>query len=106
MKTTNTIYHSATVTRDRRNQLNDHKSAVIWFTGLSGVGKTTIAKILNNELLKLNFKVKIIDGDTFRKKNKSQMLGRLPPNLANVFAKNIVKEFILSFILLRVQQLN
>ena len=27
---------------------------IVWFTGLSGVGKTTLAKILNNELLKLN----------------------------------------------------
>ena len=33
---------------------------IVWFTGLSGVGKTTLAKILNNELLKLNFRVKII----------------------------------------------
>ena len=55
---------------------------IVWFTGLSGVGKTTIAKILNKELLKLNFKVKIIDGDTFRKKNKNN----------NIFSKtNIVK---------------
>jgi adenylylsulfate kinase len=55
---------------------------IVWFTGLSGVGKTTLAKILNSKLLKLNFKVKIIDGDTFRKKNKTN----------NIFSKtNIVK---------------
>jgi adenylylsulfate kinase len=55
---------------------------IVWFTGLSGVGKTTLAKILNNELLKLNFRVKIIDGDVFRKKNKNN----------NIFSKtNIVK---------------
>ena len=55
---------------------------IVWFTGLSGVGKTTLAKILNNELLKLNFIFKMIDGDVFRKKNKNN----------NIFSKtNIVK---------------
>jgi len=44
---------------------------IIWFTGLSGTGKSTLAKILRNELSKLNFKVKIVDGDHFRKKNKN-----------------------------------
>ena len=44
---------------------------IIWFTGLSGSGKSTLTKIFNNKLLKLNFKVKIIDGDNFRKKNKN-----------------------------------
>ena len=37
-QTPNTIYHNATVTRERRNQLNGHKSVAIWFTGLSGSG--------------------------------------------------------------------
>jgi len=44
---------------------------ILWFTGLSGSGKSTLAKILNNKLSKLNFKVKIIDGDNFRKENKN-----------------------------------
>ena len=44
---------------------------IIWFTGLSGAGKSTLAKILKNKLLQLNFKVRIIDGDIFRKKNKN-----------------------------------
>ena len=44
---------------------------IIWFTGLSGTGKSTLAKILCSKLLQLNFKVKIIDGDNFRKKNKN-----------------------------------
>jgi dTDP-D-glucose 4,6-dehydratase len=34
MKTPNTIYHNATVTRQRREELNDYKSVIIWFTGL------------------------------------------------------------------------
>ena len=44
---------------------------ILWFTGLSGSGKSTLAKILNKRLLQLNFKVKTIDGDNFRKKNKN-----------------------------------
>ena len=44
---------------------------ILWFTGLSGTGKSTLAKILNSKLSQLNFKVKIIDGDNFRKKNKN-----------------------------------
>ena len=43
---------------------------ILWFTGLSGTGKSTLAKILSSKLSQLNFKVKIIDGDDFRKKNK------------------------------------
>lgn len=45
---------------------------VIWLTGLSGSGKTTLSKSLYSKLIKLNFKVKRIDGDDFRKKNKIQ----------------------------------
>ena len=43
---------------------------ILWFTGLSGTGKSTLAKILSSKLSQLNFKVKIIDGDDFRKKTK------------------------------------
>jgi adenylylsulfate kinase-like enzyme len=45
---------------------------ILWFTGLSGVGKSTLSKILGTKLSKLSFKVKIIDGDIFRTKNKNK----------------------------------
>ena len=41
---------------------------VIWFTGLSGAGKTTLSKKLSDKLKKKKLKVFTIDGDTFRKK--------------------------------------
>ena len=44
---------------------------IIWFTGLSGSGKTTLSDSFSKKLTKLNYKVKKIDGDTFRKKNKN-----------------------------------
>ena len=46
-------------------------SKIIWFTGLSGAGKTTLSLNLCKKLKKLKFKVKKIDGDIFRKKKVS-----------------------------------
>jgi len=66
MKTPNTIYHNATVTRERRNQLNKHKSCVIWFTGLSGSGKSTLAHSVEEELYGLDCRTYVLDGDNVR----------------------------------------
>lgn len=66
MKTPNTIYHNATITRERRNRLNNHKSAVIWFTGLSGSGKSTLAHSVEEELHKLGCRTFVMDGDNVR----------------------------------------
>ena len=60
------IYHNATVTRERRNQLNKHKSVVIWFTGLSGSGKSTLAHSVEEELHNLNCRTFVLDGDNVR----------------------------------------
>ena len=66
MKTSNTIYHNATVTQERRNQLNRHKSVVIWFTGLSGSGKSTLAHSVEEELHNLGCRTYVLDGDNVR----------------------------------------
>jgi len=66
MKSPNTIYHNATVTRERRNQLNSHKSVVIWFTGLSGSGKSTLAHSVEEELYKMGCVTYVLDGDNIR----------------------------------------
>ena len=66
MRTPNTVYHNATVTRERRNQLNSHKSAVIWFTGLSGSGKSTLAHSVEEELHNLDCRTFVLDGDNVR----------------------------------------
>jgi len=66
MKTPIIIYHNATVTRERRNYLNDHKSVVIWFTGLSGSGKSTLAHSVEEELYNLDCRTFVLDGDNVR----------------------------------------
>ena len=66
MKTPNTIYHNATVTRARRNQLNNHKSVVIWFTGRSGSGKSTLAHSVEEALHNLDCRTFVLDGDNVR----------------------------------------
>ncbi len=50
---------------------NSH-SKVIWFTGLSGSGKTTLATVVLKKLTRYGFKVKKIDGDSFRKKTNNK----------------------------------
>ena len=52
--------------QDRRKQ-NHHNSFLIWFTGLSGSGKSTIANALELELHKLGIKTYTLDGDNIRK---------------------------------------
>ena len=66
MKTPDTIYHNATVTRQRREKLNNHKSVVIWFTGLSGSGKSTLAHSVEEGLHKLGCRTFVLDGDNVR----------------------------------------
>ena len=66
MKSTNVIYHEASVTRDRRNKLNSHKSVVIWFTGLSGSGKSTLAHVLEEKLFNEGCITYVLDGDNVR----------------------------------------
>ena len=65
-KSTNTVWHNATVTRSRREKLNGHKSAILWFTGLSGSGKSTVAHSVEEALHKLNCKTFVFDGDNVR----------------------------------------
>ena len=66
MKSSNVIYHQATVTRKRRNKLNKHRSAVLWFTGLSGSGKSTLAHALEEKLFQKGCRTFVLDGDNVR----------------------------------------
>ena len=66
MKIPNIIYHKASVTRQRRNKLNNHRSIVLWFTGLSGSGKSTLAHALEEKLFQKGCRTCVLDGDNVR----------------------------------------
>jgi len=66
MKSSNTVWHHATVTRERREKLNKHKSVVLWFTGLSGAGKSTLAHAVEEELHQHECRTFVLDGDNVR----------------------------------------
>lgn len=59
------VFHRILQREDKEKRLNQ-KSRVIWFTGLSGAGKTTLAKRLEEELFTRGFLVQILDGDNIR----------------------------------------
>lgn len=63
---TNVVWHHATVTRERREQMNGHKSAVVWFTGLSGSGKSTLAHAVEDKLHSHGGRTFVLDGDNVR----------------------------------------
>ena len=65
-KATNVTWHAGDVTRDDRNQLLGQKGATLWFTGLSGSGKSTVAVAVEQALFqrgKLSYR---LDGDNIR----------------------------------------
>jgi adenylylsulfate kinase len=66
LKSSNTVWHHATVTRTRREDLNQHKSGLLWFTGLSGAGKSTLAHAVEEELYLRNCHTFVLDGDNVR----------------------------------------
>lgn len=65
-KSTNTVWHHATVTRADREKLHQHKSVIIWFTGLSGSGKSTLAHAVEDYLHRMGISTFVLDGDNVR----------------------------------------
>ena len=65
-KATNIVWHQGAVTRADREQLNGHKGATVWLTGLSGSGKSTIAVDLEKRLCERGVRAYILDGDNIR----------------------------------------
>lgn len=64
--TKNVIWHHATVTRERRERLNGHKSVVLWFTGLPCAGKSTLAHAVEEALHQRGCRTFVLDGDNIR----------------------------------------
>jgi adenylylsulfate kinase len=66
MSTKNIVWHDVTVKKLDRQKIRGHKSCVIWFTGLSGSGKSTIANALEKCLLDKGISSYLLDGDNIR----------------------------------------
>ncbi|EOC1298508.1 adenylyl-sulfate kinase [Cronobacter dublinensis] len=62
----NVVWHAHPVTAAQREQLHGHRGAVLWFTGLSGSGKSTVAGALEEALHQLGVSTYLLDGDNVR----------------------------------------
>ena len=65
-KATNVHWHEGDITRDHRGKLLGHKGATLWFTGLSGSGKSTVAVALEAALYERGHLTYRLDGDNIR----------------------------------------
>lgn len=62
----NVYWHEHSVSREEREQLNGHRGCVVWFTGLSGSGKSTVANLVDHKLHELGVHTFVLDGDNVR----------------------------------------
>ena len=62
----NIVWHHSAVTRRDREHKNGHRSAILWFTGLSNSGKSTIAHAVEERLFKMGCRTFVFDGDNVR----------------------------------------
>ncbi|MCC6203212.1 MAG: adenylyl-sulfate kinase [Gammaproteobacteria bacterium] len=65
-RSTNITWHEHNVSRADRSRLKGHRAAVLWFTGLSGAGKSTIANEVDYKLNQANVHTYLLDGDNIR----------------------------------------
>lgn len=65
-KSSDVVWHQASVSHGDHVKLNGHKPAVLWFTGLSGSGKSTIANAVDLMLHQRQAKTYVLDGDNVR----------------------------------------
>src|ERR1700686_2551704 len=63
---TNVTWHDHSVSREEREQLNGQKGCVIWFTGLSACGKSTVSNLVDHKLHKRGLHSYVLDGDNVR----------------------------------------
>ncbi|UGA55087.1 adenylyl-sulfate kinase [Vibrio sp. VB16] len=62
----NIVWHQHTVNKETRARIKQQKPVVLWFTGLSGAGKSTVAGALENVLADMGFHTYLLDGDNVR----------------------------------------
>ena len=95
MTTENLFFHEHRVPREEKEKRNQHKSRAIWFTGLSGSGKSTVANATEKVLHDMELQTYILDGDNvrmglnkdlgFSHKDRTENIRRIA-EVANLFA--------------------
>ena len=60
------VWHKHAVSRADRERLNDHRGCIVWFTGLSGSGKSTVANLVDQMLHQRGVRSYVLDGDNVR----------------------------------------
>jgi adenylylsulfate kinase len=66
MERTEITWHEHRVTRAEREQQQGHRGCVVWFTGLSGCGKSTVANLVDQQLFAQRIRSFVLDGDNIR----------------------------------------
>lgn len=66
VESTLVTWHPHAVAREDRERLNGHRGCVVWFTGYSGCGKSTVANALDGRLFELGIHSFVLDGDNIR----------------------------------------
>ena len=89
---TNVTWHDHQVTRTERENLNGHKGCVVWFTGLSASGKSTVANVLDHKLHAMRRHSAVLDGDNVR-----HSLNAGPGMLLDTHGETFAKRFGLGF---------
>jgi adenylylsulfate kinase len=89
---TNVTWHDHQVTRTERENLNGHKGCVVWFTGLSASGKSTVANVLDHKLHAMRMHSAVLDGDNVR-----HSLNAGPGMLLDTHGETFAKRFGLGF---------
>jgi adenylylsulfate kinase len=87
-------WHDHHVSRPEREARHGHKGCVVWFTGLSGCGKSTVANVLDHMLHSKGFHSFVLDGDNVR---HGLNLNASPAALRQHHSEEFVKRFGLGF---------
>ena len=86
------VWHEQSVSREQRETLGGHRGAVVWFTGLSGSGKSTVANAVDAKLHALGVRTYVLDGDNVR-----HGLNATPQILSELHGEEYGKRFGLGF---------
>jgi adenylylsulfate kinase len=86
------VWHEHAITRADRERLNGHRGCVVWFTGLSGSGKSTIAGAVDELLYQRGVRSYVLDGDNVR-----HGLNATPQTLAAGYGDEFAQRFGLGF---------